>query len=302
MNDAKVARSPIHPDLLPRIADQLAVEWCMSARPLRRPMRRTARWPALRASAHATPSAPDAPRSARPHASGSRARRRAPAPTAFSTNAPIRRPRSSRRSAVFRARLSARRARAADPAFGDFDFYVLSLSWSPGFAGRRPAPAREPMQSGAGLGFVVHGLWPQYEHGYPQDCPYGAQTPSRIALQGRRASTPARASPAMNGESTASARQEPDGLFRGRPPRMMRSSSRRPSRTRQRTRTGPRSISNARSSLPNAIAPGMLACLRAARAAGGEDLLFEGSARLSQLPGGRPARLSFGQISVPPAL
>ena len=68
---------------------------------------------------------------------------------------------------------------------GDFDFYVLSLSWSPGFC-RTPAGARARGQCspGAGLGFVVHGLWPQYEHGYPQDCPFGAQTPSRIALQG----------------------------------------------------------------------------------------------------------------------
>ncbi len=75
--------------------------------------------------------------------------------------------------------------RASAGASGDFDFYVLSLSWSPGFC-RTPAAARAGTQCapGAGLGFVVHGLWPQYEHGYPQDCPFGAQTPSRIALQG----------------------------------------------------------------------------------------------------------------------
>jgi ribonuclease T2 len=68
---------------------------------------------------------------------------------------------------------------------GDFDFYVLALSWSPGFC-RTPAAGRVRGQCdpGAGLGFVVHGLWPQYERGYPQDCSYGAQTPSRIALQG----------------------------------------------------------------------------------------------------------------------
>ncbi|PNG24609.1 ribonuclease T2 family protein [Methylocella silvestris] len=80
---------------------------------------------------------------------------------------------------------------AAAPAYrrsanapGDFDFYVLALSWSPGFcrtaaaerAGRQCAP-------GAGLGFLVHGLWPQYERGYPQNCPLGASFPSRIALQ-----------------------------------------------------------------------------------------------------------------------
>jgi ribonuclease T2 len=69
-------------------------------------------------------------------------------------------------------------------AAGDFDFYVLALSWSPGFC-RTPGAvrARGQCDPGAGLGFVVHGLWPQNEHGYPQDCLFGARTPSRIALQ-----------------------------------------------------------------------------------------------------------------------
>ncbi|WP_244406237.1 ribonuclease T2 [Methylocella silvestris] len=67
---------------------------------------------------------------------------------------------------------------------GDFDFYVLALSWSPGFC-RTAAAERAGSQCapGAGLGFVVHGLWPQYERGYPQNCPLGASFPSRIALQ-----------------------------------------------------------------------------------------------------------------------
>jgi ribonuclease T2 len=73
---------------------------------------------------------------------------------------------------------------SAARATGEFDFYVLALSWSPGFC-RTPAGARARGQcdSGAGLGFVVHGLWPQYEHGYPRDCLFGAPAPSRIALQ-----------------------------------------------------------------------------------------------------------------------
>lgn len=59
----------------------------------------------------------------------------------------------------------------ADQA-GEFDFYVLALSWSPSYCrlagerasrlqcGRKPRP-----------GFVVHGLWPQFELGYPESCP-----------------------------------------------------------------------------------------------------------------------------------
>ncbi len=67
---------------------------------------------------------------------------------------------------------------------GNFDFYVLALSWSPGFceteAGARAGSQCEP---GANLGFVVHGLWPQYEHGYPTDCGPAARFPSRMALE-----------------------------------------------------------------------------------------------------------------------
>lgn len=53
-----------------------------------------------------------------------------------------------------------------------FDFYVLALSWSPSYcasfgerANKQQCEADEP------FGFVVHGLWPQYESGYPTACP-----------------------------------------------------------------------------------------------------------------------------------
>jgi ribonuclease T2 len=52
----------------------------------------------------------------------------------------------------------------------NFDFYVLALSWSPSFcatgAGRSPAQCAP----GANPGFVTHGLWPQYQSGYPSQC------------------------------------------------------------------------------------------------------------------------------------
>ncbi len=75
-----------------------------------------------------------------------------------------------------------RNQRGGEP--GAFDFYVLALSWSPGFCeldGERERN-REQCGEGAGLGFVVHGLWPQHEQGYPSECGPAGRTPSRIAL------------------------------------------------------------------------------------------------------------------------
>jgi ribonuclease T2 len=58
---------------------------------------------------------------------------------------------------------------------GEFDFYVLSLSWSPSFceAAQERSPGRQPDQQQCGgrpFSFVVHGLWPQYERGFPAFC------------------------------------------------------------------------------------------------------------------------------------
>ncbi len=82
------------------------------------------------------------------------------------------------------ARTDLRGSRQGGGVPGDFDFYVLALSWSSGFC-QTPAAerARGQCDPGANLGFVVHGLWPQYERGFPSDCEPGARTPSRIALQ-----------------------------------------------------------------------------------------------------------------------
>ena len=57
---------------------------------------------------------------------------------------------------------------------GQFDFYVLALSWSPSYCegARERAPGREPEPQCATrpYSFVVHGLWPQYEQGFPSFC------------------------------------------------------------------------------------------------------------------------------------
>jgi ribonuclease T2 len=76
------------------------------------------------------------------------------------------------------AALSAGAASAQDRrqnAPGEFDFYVLSLSWSPTFcqaAQERGNTSRnQQMQCGERpFAFVVHGLWPQYDRGFPNYC------------------------------------------------------------------------------------------------------------------------------------
>jgi ribonuclease T2 len=52
---------------------------------------------------------------------------------------------------------------------GVFDYYLLTLSWSPEFC-HSPAHADKPECQSGHHGFVVHGLWPQYVNGYPENC------------------------------------------------------------------------------------------------------------------------------------
>src|ERR1700750_1243977 len=58
---------------------------------------------------------------------------------------------------------------------GEFDFYVLSLSWSPSFCEAASERGNQGRSQAAQCGgrpfsFVVHGLWPQYERGFPDYC------------------------------------------------------------------------------------------------------------------------------------
>jgi ribonuclease T2 len=54
---------------------------------------------------------------------------------------------------------------------GQFDFYLLSLSWSPSFCAENGDRPNARQQCGARpFSFVVHGLWPQYERGFPEFC------------------------------------------------------------------------------------------------------------------------------------
>jgi ribonuclease T2 len=59
------------------------------------------------------------------------------------------------------------RRQAAQGTPGQFDYYLLTLSWSPEFC--HSHPDKPECQSGH-HGFIVHGLWPQYVDGYPERC------------------------------------------------------------------------------------------------------------------------------------
>ena len=63
---------------------------------------------------------------------------------------------------------------------GDFDYYVLALSWSPTWCALE-GDARGSPQCDAeyDFGWVLHGLWPQYEDGWPSYCPTRERNPSR---------------------------------------------------------------------------------------------------------------------------
>lgn len=63
---------------------------------------------------------------------------------------------------------------------GDFDYYVMALSWSPNWCALEGDSRRDPQcDRGTGTTFVLHGLWPQYEDGWPSYCRTTERDPSR---------------------------------------------------------------------------------------------------------------------------
>lgn len=71
-------------------------------------------------------------------------------------------------------------ARADGERAGDFDYYVLSLSWSPTWCALEGDARRSPQcDAGQGFAWVLHGLWPQYETGWPSYCRSPERNPSR---------------------------------------------------------------------------------------------------------------------------
>ena len=63
---------------------------------------------------------------------------------------------------------------------GEFDYYVLALSWSPNWC-RLEGDAKGSPQCDEvhDFGWTLHGLWPQYERGWPDFCPTSERNPPR---------------------------------------------------------------------------------------------------------------------------
>jgi ribonuclease T2 len=74
----------------------------------------------------------------------------------------------------------ATRQNAAQRSSQGFDYYVASLSWSPTYCESNPDDREQCGRRG--YGFILHGLWPQYDQGGgPQDCA-GNERPDRETI------------------------------------------------------------------------------------------------------------------------
>ncbi|WP_377192613.1 ribonuclease T2 family protein [Ruegeria meonggei] len=63
---------------------------------------------------------------------------------------------------------------------GEFDYYVLALSWSPNWCAREgDARASDQCDARHDHGWILHGLWPQYHQGWPAFCRTSEAPPTR---------------------------------------------------------------------------------------------------------------------------
>ncbi len=63
---------------------------------------------------------------------------------------------------------------------GEFDYYVMALSWSPNWCALEgDARGADQCDDRHDYGWILHGLWPQNERGWPSYCRTSARDPSR---------------------------------------------------------------------------------------------------------------------------
>ncbi len=74
---------------------------------------------------------------------------------------------------------------------GEFDFYVLALSWSPSYC-EAEGDERRDIQCSRPFAFVTHGLWPQFTRGWPSFCDTGGRRVPDHTINGILDIVPAR--------------------------------------------------------------------------------------------------------------
>lgn len=85
-----------------------------------------------------------------------------------------------------------RDAAVAEALQQEFDYYVLALSWSPSYCALEGDRAAERRQCQERRAFILHGLWPQYENGWPSHCDSGYREPGRRTFAAMAPVTPDR--------------------------------------------------------------------------------------------------------------
>lgn len=71
-------------------------------------------------------------------------------------------------------------AQAEGEVAGEYDYFVLSLSWSPNWCALEGDARNSPQcENGTNHGWIMHGLWPQFHRGYPSFCRTAERPPSR---------------------------------------------------------------------------------------------------------------------------
>ena len=76
--------------------------------------------------------------------------------------------------------LSAGVALAEGERPGDFDYYVLALSWSPNWCAiEGDSKGSDQCDARHDHGWILHGLWPQFHRGWPSYCRTVERPPSR---------------------------------------------------------------------------------------------------------------------------
>ena len=70
--------------------------------------------------------------------------------------------------------------RAEGEKAGEFDYYVLALSWTPTWCALEgDARGSEQCDASKDFGWTLHGLWPQFHRGWPSYCRHVERQPSR---------------------------------------------------------------------------------------------------------------------------